>query len=98
MDLDKDKVNVILTGAVIGGILGIGAAYLLQSSGKSSVFTSFGRIIGHLGDAVEKGTEKGEHFVHDVEKKIKKEEPMLANMIVIAAAGVELWKTLKKGV
>ncbi len=97
MDYDKDQVNIILTGAVIGGILGVGVAYLMQSSEKPTVFCSFGRIIRHLGDAVEKGTEKGEHFVHNAEQKIKKEEPLLANIIVIAAAGVELWKTLKKG-
>ncbi len=95
--MHDDSTKKIVLGAVIGGIVGIGAAALYAATRSSSSFGSVGKALRHVGDIVEKGRKKGECFAEDVEKKINKEEDLIVTVVEIASAGLHLWNKLKRG-
>lgn len=101
-NLDKDTKNILL-GALIGGVVGMGAISILcavrsDKKDENSPLELLGKAIGQVGEIVQsRKINEAESFVRETDKKIHGHESRIAEVLEWTAAGIELWKKLKKG-
>jgi len=98
MNLDKDTKNIVV-GACVGSAIGIGVISVVLLSRHlmkdKSVLHSIGSTICHLGEMIEKGTDKGECLVKDVQKQVNKHDSIIENVVEAVSVGMKLWKKIK---
>lgn len=87
----------IAVAALIGGAVGLTASLLLsrKSNKRGSPMNSIGKVVGHLGDVIE-STRTGKTLLKEAEHKVNKQENVIVSALDLAAAGIDLWKKLKK--
>jgi gas vesicle protein len=96
-NLDKDT-KTLLTGAVIGGVIGFCASSLLKKGKKEkSVIESLGKAVVHIGEILNKDTAKIPG-VHAIGKKIHKHEDAILDIVELISTGISLWEKFKKEV
>lgn len=102
-NLDKDTKNILL-GALIGGVIGIGAISILcatRSEKKeegNSPLELIGTALGQLGEIVNsRKIDHAQSFVREADRNIQKHESTLSEILEWTALGIDLWKKVKKG-
>lgn len=96
--LDKNTKNILL-GALIGSTIGAAAIILLKNSScknKKSTLHLIGKALANAGEAVKDRIEDPQALLKEIDKKIAKNEDKLADVLELAAAGMQLWKKLTK--
>lgn len=96
--LNKDTKNILL-GALIGSAIGASAIIFLKRSshkGGNSALHLIGKALAHAGKEVKDRMEDPENLLKELDKKIAKNEDKLADILELAAAGIQLWKKLTK--
>ncbi|VHO02425.1 hypothetical protein [Candidatus Rhabdochlamydia sp. T3358] len=97
-NLHKDTKNILI-GALVGGAIGASAIILLKSSsgkGSKSTLHFIGKALANAGEVVKDKIEDPESLLKELDKKIAKNEDKLADILELAAAGMQLWKKLTK--
>ncbi|MGL5263411.1 MAG: hypothetical protein ACRDAI_02375 [Candidatus Rhabdochlamydia sp.] len=97
-NLNKDTKNILL-GALIGSAIGASVVIVLKSSSHkkgSSALHLIGKALANAGEVVKERIEDPESLLKEIDKKIEKNEDKLANILELAAAGIQLWKKLTK--
>lgn len=90
-NLDK-KSKTFLTGAVVGGIIGLFAARLCKSE-KKSAMQAFGDVIIQMGEALNAAKTPA---LHNAGKKIHQHEDEITSAVDMISSGIKLWEKLKK--
>ncbi|MBX9923844.1 MAG: hypothetical protein K2Y01_07010 [Rhabdochlamydiaceae bacterium] len=95
--IDQEKDSKILAGALIGGIVGIGAitVFLALRHEKKEPLNSIGETISHLGNILEKHSIENPEAVKKIGKQLNKNENTLCEVVDWVAVGVNLWKKFK---
>ena len=98
--IDKDTRNILI-GALIGGVIGVCGASLLESikhkkQGKSSTLSSVGKVVVHLGELLNDEDVKHTPGVKNLEKVVRDHETTIADVLDIIASGVHLWDQIKR--
>lgn len=98
INLDKNSKKIVV-GAVVGGIVGIGALSIICACRKEKKCTlkTIGDTIVHIVENldscnIQKGATKA---VHEIEDKIKENEEVLTTCFELASIGLNLWKKIK---
>lgn len=95
-NLDKNTKNILL-GALIGSAVGAAAIILVKNSKDSkSTLHLIGKALANAGEAVKDRMEDPQSLLKEIDKKITKNEDKLADILELAAAGMQLWKKLTK--
>jgi|GEM_PF-5391094 len=95
LDNLSEETKQILLGALIGGTIGVGASLALNGHKKGGSLENMEKLVCRLGEVIE-STSDGKSMIKEVEKKLHKEENLILSAIDLAAAGISLWKKLKK--
>ncbi len=92
----KNSDSKVVTGALIGGILGIGAiAVFLVVRKKDTSLDSIGKVISTLGEILENHEIDEVAPVKDFGKKLHVHEDTVCAVVDWLAAGISLWKKVK---
>ena len=92
-NLDK-KSKTFLTGAIVGGIIGICAASLCKREKKSPV-QALGDVIIQMGEVLNAAKAP---ILHSAGKKIHKHEDEISDVVELISSGMKLWEKLRKEV
>ena len=91
---DADKKVVI--GALIGGIVGIGAlSVYLALRKKKTGLDNIGEVVSNLGEILESHHVEEPAALKDFGKKLDKNEDTVGSIIDWIAIGISLWKKFK---
>jgi len=97
LNLDQNAKSVLL-GAVIGGLVGVGVVAVFRAyKNDNSSLGAIGETIARMGELVKDHIDDPQFFVKEIDKKIEKNEDKLSAILEWTAAGIDLWKKLKKG-
>lgn len=92
----KNSDSKVVTGAVIGGILGIGAiAVFLVLRKKETSLDSIGKVISNVGEILENHRIEEPAPVKDFGKKVHQNEDTVCAVVDWIATGISLWKKFK---
>lgn len=97
-NLNKDTKNILI-GALIGGAMGASAIILFKGSSskdRKSALRLIGKTLANAKEVVKDNIEDPESLLKELDKKIAKNEDKLADILKLAAAGMQLWKKLTK--
>lgn len=91
---DTDKKVVI--GALVAGIVGIGAlsVYLALRKKKSSL-DNIGKVVSNLGEILESHDVDEPDVLKDFGKKLHKNEDTVGSIVDWIATGISLWEKFK---
>lgn len=92
----SDTTHIVI-GAIIGGLIGGAALYLLHS--KEDDKPLLNKIVGALseiGETLEE-SKNTDDAIDDIEKSLPKGENVVANALTLIATGINLWNKFKKG-
>lgn len=97
---DKDSKN-ILTGALIGGVIGVAATLFFASKNgdkeNRSSLSSLGRLIVHMGEMLNAHDVNHTPIIKDVEKKVHKHEDTVSDVLEFISSSMHLWEKIRKG-
>ncbi len=90
---DKEDSTWVI-GALIGGVVGIGALtfYIACRKQQQSPLHTIGKVIGHIGEIFESEGVQEPTRLKDVERKIHRHEDTISDVVEWVAIGVKLWK------
>jgi hypothetical protein len=95
---NSDTTHIVI-GAIIGGLIGGAALYLLHS--KEDDKPLLNKIVGALseiGETLEGSkTADTDEAIEDIEKSLPRGENVVANALTLIATGINLWNKFKKG-
>ena len=92
-NLDK-KSKTFLTGAVLGGIIGICAVALCKREKKDkSAIQALGDAVIQMGEILNTAKTPA---LHQAGKKIHKHEEEIADVVELISSGMKLWEKLRK--
>ncbi len=95
---NKDETNKILLGALIGGIIGGTAFYLLNSHQHKPVLSKIARAISEMGEALDDSqVDCPKEAIDEIGKSIPKGDTAINNVLTWVATGIHLWNHFKKG-
>ena len=96
--MSQDKDSKLFLGALIGGIVGIGAltVYLAAKRNKEAPLNDIGEAIAHMGEVLESHGIQEPGPVKSVEKNIRKHEETIDEVMDWVVTGIYLWKKFKK--
>ena len=97
-NLNKDTKNILIW-ALVGGVIGASSIILLKNSsckGSKSALHLIGKTLATAGEVVKNKIDNPESLLKELDKKIAKNEDKLADILELAAAGMQLWKKLTK--
>jgi hypothetical protein len=95
--MKKDTESKVVNGALIGGLIGIGAiAVFLVLRKKETSFDHIGKVISSVGEIL-----AGHHIeelapVKELGKKIHQNENTVVEVVDWIATGISIWKQFKK--
>lgn len=94
---NHDKDSKLVIGALIGGVVGIGALslFLATRGSKRSSMNTIGQAIVRMGEIFENHGIEEPSSVRNMEKKIHKHEETVEQVLDWIAAGMHLWKKFK---
>src|SRR5579872_273089 len=99
MQNKENDTTKIVVGAIIGGLIGGAALYLLNNRNNEKPLLN--RIVGALSDIgdrfEESKSEDTDEAIDDIEKSIPDGENVIANTLTLIATGINLWNNFKKG-
>lgn len=93
----QDKDANILTWTLIGGIVGVGAitVFLALRREKEAPLNTIGETIAQIGDILQSNNIDEPGPVRDFEKKLRKNENTLGEVVNWIATGINIWKRFK---
>ncbi len=93
---NSDPDSKIVVGALIGGLVGMGAlAIFLAVRKKESSLEHVGKVMSNMGEILESHHIEEPGPVKDFGKKLHKNEDTLGAVVDWIAAGISLWKKIK---
>ena len=93
----KDTTHV-LVGAIIGGLIGGAALYMLKSKGEKPLLNKIISTISQIGDTLEESRASNtDEAIDDIEQNIPQGENVVASALTLVATGINLWNKFKKG-
>ncbi len=95
----KEKHNILI-GAVIGGLLGGAALYLLSASRDKHrpVLNKIGEAISEMGEILEEGSLEGSGEAFEkIQKSIPDKDNVVTQVLTWVSTGLTLWKKFNKG-
>jgi len=92
-----DKDSNILTWTLIGGIVGVGALtiFLAMRREKEPPLNTIGETIGFIGEILQSNKIEEPGPIKNFEKKLRKNESTLGDVVDWIATGINLWKKFK---
>ena len=100
MKKEHEESRGVVLGLLIGGVVGASALYYLRATQnrKTPLLKKVGRTLSEVGEMLEH-TElgSGADMVKSIEKKIPSGADILGTLTDWVDAGMNLWKTFKKG-
>ena len=92
----KNPDSKVINGALIGGIVGIGAiALFLVLRKKENSFDHIGKVISNVGEILASHRVDELEPVKDLGKKLHHNEDTVSAVVDWIAAGISLWKQFK---
>jgi gas vesicle protein len=91
---NKEKHHIIL-GAILGGLIGGAALFLLRGKEKSHL-NKLGEAISEMGEILKEDKDEGE-ALEQIEKAIPHGEDIVHSALSWIATGLSLWKRFKRG-
>jgi hypothetical protein len=93
----KTNDSKLVTGAIIGGLIGVStlAIYLATRNQKSSL-NRFGETISRVGEILEEHNIQEPAELKVIERKIHKHEDSITELMGWVATGIDLWRKFKK--
>jgi len=99
-NLDKDT-KKFLTGALLGGVLGICLASMHSASKKASkrnsTLDAIGKVVIHAGEILKSRETADSPIVHNIGKSIHNQEETISDVLEIVSSGIHLWQKFRKG-
>jgi hypothetical protein len=93
---NSDPDSKIVVGALIGGIVGIGAiAVFLALRTKTTSLDRIGKVIGNVGEILESHDVEEPAPIKDFGKKLHQNEDTVGAVVDWIATGICLWKKFK---
>jgi gas vesicle protein len=100
-NLDKNS-KTFLTGALIGGVLGVCAVSIYSASKKGGKHKShmnvLGKAVAEMGDILSSKKTAKMPVIHTIGKKIHKHEDSISDAIDLISSGIHLWEKFRKEV
>ncbi|HSX10304.1 MAG TPA: YtxH domain-containing protein [Chlamydiales bacterium] len=95
---DNDTTKILL-GAIVGGLIGGAALYLLHSgSGEKPLLNKIVGALSEIGDTIEESrADNADEAIDDIEKNIPHGENVISEALTLIATGINLWNKIKKG-
>lgn len=94
---NKDDTTKILLGALIGGVIGGTAFYLLHSHQKP-VLSKIAQAISEMGEVLDESrVETPKEALDEIGKTIPKGDAAISNVLTWVATGIHLWNHFRKG-
>jgi hypothetical protein len=94
----KNDKNHIVIGALIGGLIGGAALYLLKCKGDKPLVNRIMSALSDIGETFEEScTADTDEAIDDIEESIPQGENVVANALTLIATGINLWNKFKKG-
>ncbi len=92
-----EKETQILTWTLIGGIVGVGALtlFLAMRREKEAPLNTIGETIAQIGEILQSNQIEEPGPVKNFEKKLRKNENTLGEVVDWIATGIHLWKRFK---
>lgn len=100
MKSDSKEANNILTGIVVGGIIGGAAFYLWHASRDhhKPMLGKIGKAIADVGEILESSNiDNRDDALDEIESTIPRGESTVNNVLTWVATGISLWKKFNKG-
>lgn len=91
--LDTDSAAV--KGALIGGLVGVGALTVFLALRKDKPLGSIGETISHVGEVLEDHNIEAPAPIKAMGKKLHKHENTLIDVVDWVATGINLWNKFK---
>lgn len=100
MENENDDTKKLLWGLLIGGAVGAGMLYYLQSAHerKTPILKKIGKTVSEIGEAIENSNLSSTSDVIDkIGEKIPNKAEVLSGLAEWVDSGLSLWKQFKKG-
>lgn len=96
-NLDHDTKNLLL-GAVIGGIVAVGAVSIFRicKQQKCTPLQMIGEVVTRACEIVKDHRDSSD-FLKEIDKKLEKNEGNISTFLELTAVGIELWKKFRRG-
>ncbi len=93
----SDKESQILTWTLIGGIVGVGAITLILAMRREreAPLSAIGETISQIGGILQSNDIDEPGPVRNFEKKLRKNENTLGEVVDWISTGIQLWKRFK---
>jgi gas vesicle protein len=100
MENKNDSSKALITGLIIGGIVGAGALYCIQASRnrQTPVMKKIGKTLSDVGEMLGNcDLDHAKDALHPVEDKMASGADIVSNMTDWISTGMKLWNKFKKG-
>lgn len=94
----KSKENKIIMGAIIGGLIGGTAYYLLRRTPPKTVLNKVSEALSALGNELENSEILSNGGIADeIEKSSSKDNNTIDDALTLITTGLSLWNKIKRG-
>ncbi len=97
---NNDDTKKIVTGLIIGSVVGATIMYAMHASRSKHppVVQKIGKTLSEVGEMLEQCDFSGcSKFAHECEKNLPSERDVMDNILNWVETGMSLWKKFKKG-